>query len=125
MTNRKGARWVKGAVVSAVAATICHWTWTSAREWAAGVRDADPDAFFAGSIESLLATIAGVASMPVLLWAGMRAFRERRNHLLVLTGAVLWPFVGGHVVEDDVSVAGTAVFLALFVLLSSLPALVG
>ena len=124
MMNRGVARWRKGAVVSAVAATICYWIWTSARAWAAGISDANPDELFAGSLESLLATIAGVASMPMLLWAGMRAFRERGNHLLVMVGAVLWLYTGGHLVEDHVSVGGTAVFLAFFVLLSSLLALV-
>jgi hypothetical protein len=115
---------VKGAVVSAAAATICFCIWRSARAWAAGIGNANPDALFAGSLESVLATIAGVASMPLLLWAGMRAFGERGNHLLVLVGAVSWLYIGGHVVEDHVSAAGTAVFLASFVLLSSLLALV-
>ncbi|MFD4624259.1 hypothetical protein [Streptomyces sp. NPDC058475] len=121
MTNRKAvARWVKGAVVSAVSAVVCYWIWTSCREWASGVREANQDAFLAGSLESLLAGIAGVGSMPLLLWAGMRAVKERGNHLLVLVGAALWLFLGGHVVEDDVSTAATAGFLALFALFGAL-----
>lgn len=110
--------------MSAVAATVCYLIWTAAREWAAGARDANPDAFLAGSVESLLATIAGVLSMPVLLWAGMRAVREKGNHLLVIVGAVAWPFVGGHLAEDSVGAAGTTAFLALFAVLGGLLALV-
>ncbi|WP_369248198.1 hypothetical protein [Streptomyces sp. R41] len=120
MTNRRTARWVKGAVVSAVSAVVCYWIWSSLREWAQGVGDADPDAMFAGSLESLLAGVAGVASMPVLLWAGMRVLRERGNHLLVLLGALAWILIGGHVVEDAVGTGATAGFLALFAVLGGL-----
>jgi hypothetical protein len=62
--------------------------------------------------------------MPVLLWAGMRALGERGNHLLVLLGTVSWLLIGGHVVEDDVSVAATVAFLGLFALLGSVLATV-
>ncbi|GGN74170.1 hypothetical protein GCM10011579_052990 [Streptomyces albiflavescens] len=120
MTNRRAARWVKGAAVSAVSAVLCYWIWSSLREWAQGVGDADPDAMFAGSLEALIAGIAGVASMPVLLWAGMRVLRERGNHLLVLLGALAWIFIGGHVVEDAVGTGATAGFLALFAVLGGL-----
>ncbi|MFC7262320.1 hypothetical protein [Streptomyces lutosisoli] len=125
MTNRRTARWVKGAAVSAVSAVVCYWIWTSCREWASGVREADQDAFLAGSLESLLAGIAGVASMPLLLWAGMRVLKERGNHLLVAAGAMAWIFLGGHVVEDEVSTGATAGFLALFAVLGGLLAGVG
>ncbi|MFD3654028.1 hypothetical protein [Streptomyces sp. NPDC058620] len=118
------ARGVKGAVASAVAATVCYVIWSGGRDWAAGVRDADPDAFLAGSVESVLALIAGVACMPVLLWAGMRAMQERGSHLLVLAGTGVWFFLGGHVVEDAVDGVGTALFLALFAVLGGLLALV-
>ncbi|GHH83608.1 hypothetical protein GCM10018793_46130 [Streptomyces sulfonofaciens] len=107
---------MKGVAVSAAAAFVCYWIWSSAREWAQGVA-AGSDAFLAGSLESLLAGIAGVVSMPVLLWAGMRATGERGNHLLVVAGAVVWPFLGGHLVEDGVNGAGTTVFLVLFAVL--------
>jgi hypothetical protein len=116
---------VKGAAVSAVSAVVCYWIWTSCREWASGVREADQDAFLAGSLESLLAGIAGVASMPLLLWAGMRVLKERGNHLLVPAGAMAWIFLGGHVVEDEVSTGATAGFLALFAALGGLLAWVG
>ncbi|MGW8884035.1 hypothetical protein [Streptomyces sp. NPDC055749] len=119
------ARGVKGAVVSAAAATVCYLIWSGGREWAAGVRNADPDAVFSGAIESVLALIAGVAFMPVLLWAGMRALRERGNHLLVIAGTAVWFFIGGHVVENAVDGAGMAVFLGLFAVLGGLLALVG
>lgn len=124
MSKTRTARSVKGVVVSAVAATVCFWIWTLGREWAAGVREASPDAFLAGSLESVLATIAGAASMPVLLWAGMRVARERGHHLLVIVGAVGWLFVGSHLVEDDVSTATLTMSLALFAILGGLLALV-
>lgn len=91
------------------------------QEWAFGVAAADQDALFAGGfLELLFAGVAGVMSMPLLLWAGMRVLRERGNHLLVMVGAVTWIFLGGHVVEDDVGVGATAGFLALFAALGSL-----
>jgi hypothetical protein len=124
MTKRQTARWVKGTLVSALAAVVCYWIWASLREWAQDVSAADPDALYAGWFETLLAGIVGVVSMPVLLWAGMRLLGERGNDLLVLVGAMVWPFVGGHVVEDAVSDAGTAVFLGLFAMFGSLFALV-
>jgi hypothetical protein len=115
---------MKGAAVSAIAAAVCFSVWTSARAWAAGVSDADPNALSAGFIESLLATIVGAASMPVLLWAGMRALRERGNHPLVLAGAALWLVLGGNAVEGQVGLAATALSLTSFVLLGGLLALV-
>ncbi|MEU8673372.1 hypothetical protein [Streptomyces sp. NPDC048560] len=118
------ARGVKGTVAAAVAATVCYLVWSGGRAWASDARAADPDAFLAGSVESVLALIAGVAFMPVLLWAGMRVMRERGNHLLVLVGTAVWFFLGGHVVEDTVDGAGTVLFLALFAVLGGLLALV-
>ncbi|MFD4528156.1 hypothetical protein ACFWP7_30340 [Streptomyces sp. NPDC058470] len=114
------ARWVKGTAVSAVAAVTSYWIWTSGREWASDVTVANQDALLAGSLELLLAGLAGVASMPLLLWAGMRVTKERGNHLLVMFGAMAWLFVGGHVVETRVGAAGTALFLALFAVLGGL-----
>ncbi|MFC9243491.1 hypothetical protein ACFT7S_05390 [Streptomyces sp. NPDC057136] len=127
MTNTariRTARGVKGAVVSEVAATVCYLIWSGGRDWASGARDANPDAFLAGSVESVLALIAGVACMPVLLWAGMRAMQERGNHLLVIAATGVWFFLGGHVVEDAVDGVGTALFLALFAVLGGLLSLV-
>ncbi|MGW6455706.1 hypothetical protein ACWF94_07210 [Streptomyces sp. NPDC055078] len=123
MTEGRVIRWVKGTVVAACAAGICYWLWTSAREWAAHASDADSSAFLSGALESGVATIAGVAAMPVLLWAGMRALGERGNHVVIIAGAVMWLFVGGHVVENDVGEVGTAAFLALFTVLGGLAAL--
>ncbi|MFD8629747.1 hypothetical protein ACFV4E_38880 [Streptomyces hygroscopicus] len=120
MTKSGPSRWLKGALVSAVAAIVCYWLWASLTEWADGVANSQQDAMMAGSIESLLAGITGVVSMPALLWAGMRVLQERGNHLLVILGAIAWIFVGGHVVEDPVSTAGTAVFLTLFAIFGSL-----
>lgn len=105
------SRWLKGTLVSAVAAAFCYWLWVSLDEWAG---ETDSDGTFSGLFESLFAGIMGVVSMPVLLWAGMRVLQERGNHLLVMLGAIAWFFVGSHVVEDDVSTTGTVVFLTLF-----------
>ncbi|MGW1554164.1 hypothetical protein, partial [Streptomyces sp. NPDC002346] len=123
MTKKRTARWVRGTLVSAVAAVACYGIWASLRQWAQDVSAADPDTMFAGSFELLLAGFTGVVSMPVLLWAGMRALGERRTHLFVSVGAVTWPFLGGHVVEDYVSDARTVMYLALFAGLCGLPAL--
>lgn len=122
MTHRKRPRWLKGVAVSGLAAAACLWIWNSARAWAQAAMDSDAD--YAGFIDSLLATLAGAVLMPVLLWAGMRALGERGNHLLVLLGTVSWLLIGGHVVEDDVSVAATVAFLGLFALLGSVLATV-
>ncbi|MGW6260100.1 hypothetical protein [Streptomyces sp. NPDC055085] len=127
MTNRttagRATRWAKGTAVTAVSAVVCYGIWTSCRSWAQGVRDVSEDAFLAGSLESLLAGIAGVLSMPLLLWAGMRLLGERGNHLLLLGGTVAWFLIGGHVVEDAVGKGATAAFLALFAVLGGLAAL--
>ncbi|QXE36108.1 hypothetical protein KQY30_19565 [Streptomyces sp. GMY02] len=115
MTKTMTARWVKGVLVSAAAAAVCYWIWTSAREWAQDARAAPDSNFGTGFLEGLLAQIAGVASMPVLLWAAMRAVRERGNHLLVLGGAVAWLFIGGHIIEDaGVGSTETILYLTLF-----------
>jgi xanthine/CO dehydrogenase XdhC/CoxF family maturation factor len=51
----------------------------------------------------------------------MRLVRERGNHLLVLGGGLMWPFIGGHVIEDAVvGRAETAFSCALFALLGGL-----
>ncbi|MFG2311405.1 hypothetical protein ACGFS9_22470 [Streptomyces sp. NPDC048566] len=127
MTNRtttgRAVRWAKGTAVTALSAVVCLWIWTSCRSWAQGVREANEDAFLAGSLESLLAGVAGVLSMPLLLWAGMRLLGERGVHLLLLVGTVGWFLIGGHVVEDAAGGAATAGFLALFAVLGGLAAL--
>ncbi|MTE21647.1 hypothetical protein F0L17_21530 [Streptomyces sp. TRM43335] len=104
-----------------MAAVVCHRVWTSARSWAQDARTGD-GAFLAGALESLLATAVGVVLMPVLLWAGMRLLRERGNHLLVAVGAVVWPVLGGHVVENAVGAGATVAYLALFAAVGALPA---
>ncbi|MEV4920834.1 hypothetical protein AB0K47_29015 [Streptomyces tirandamycinicus] len=125
MTKTYSVLGLKGAAVSALAATAAYWIWTAGREWAQGVGRAGSDAFLAGALESVLATVAGVAAMPLLLWAGRRAVRERGNHLMVIGCSVAWPFAGGYVVENDVGAAGTLVVLTLFALLGGLLAVVG
>ncbi|MER6146173.1 hypothetical protein ABT174_40295 [Streptomyces sparsogenes] len=111
MMKSSPSRWLKGTLVSAAAAAFCYWLWVSLDEWAS---ETDTDATFSGLFESLFAGITGVVSMPVLLCAGMRVLQERGNHLLVILGAIAWFFIGGHLVDDDVSTTGTVVFLTLF-----------
>lgn len=123
MSNPCIARWGKGAVVSALGATVCYWTWIFAIEWADGVRDAHREAFLAGFLEGVLARAAGLVAMPVLLWAGMRAVGERGHHLLVMFGTVAWFFIGGHVIEDVISVFGTALWITCFAVLCGVLAL--
>ncbi|MFR9675175.1 hypothetical protein [Streptomyces sp. TR06-5] len=120
MTKRTAVRGAKGTLVTAVAALSCRSLWASLRAWAQEVSAAAPDGMFAGTLESLLAGVVGVLAMPVLLWAGMRVLGERGTALLVLGGAVAWPFVGGHVVEDAAGGAETAGFLVLFTALGGL-----
>ncbi|MFI7413040.1 hypothetical protein ACIBU0_30650 [Streptomyces sp. NPDC049627] len=121
MTKTRTARCLKGVVVSAAAVALCYWIWTSAREWADDAQAGPDSTFGTGFLEALLAQIAGVASMPLLLWAGMRATRERGNHVLVLGGALAWPFIGGHLVEDaGVTATETVLYCALFTLLGGL-----
>ncbi|RNG23557.1 hypothetical protein [Streptomyces botrytidirepellens] len=115
---------MKGTLVSAVAATACYWMWASLLERADEVAEANGRVMGAGWFESLLAMIAGLLSMPVLLWVGMRLLGARGNHLLVLFGTVAWLFIGGYVVDGFVSDTATAAFLALFVVLGALLSLV-
>ena len=117
VTKSRTARGVKGTLVSAVAAIACYWMWASLLERADEGAQANGCVMGAGWFESLLAMIAGLLSMPVLLWVG-RACWARGNHLLVLFGTVAWLFIGGHVVDGFVSDTATAVFLALFVVLA-------
>lgn len=114
MTKGRAVRWGKGTLVSAVAAGVCYWIWDSLRAWAQDASAAGQGAMGAGWFEGLLAGFIGLLSMPVLLWAGMRLLGERGNHLLVLGGVVVWWLIGGHVVEDAVGSAATALFLALY-----------
>ncbi|MET9443096.1 hypothetical protein [Streptomyces sp. NPDC006610] len=63
--------------------------------------------------------------MPWALWLGMRLVCERGNHLLVLVGGLMWPVIGGHIVENaGVGKAETVLYGALFVLLGGLLSLV-
>ncbi|MFI1338548.1 hypothetical protein ACH4U7_52645 [Streptomyces sp. NPDC020845] len=92
MMKSRPSRWLKGTLVSAVAAVVCYWFWGFLDEWAG---ETDSEGSFSGLFTSLFAGIMDVASMPVLLWAGMRVLRERGNHLLVMLDAIAWFFVGG------------------------------
>ena len=106
--------------VPLLATAIAYWFWTAARAWAASHADG---ADYAGFLESLLATLAGAASLPVLLWAGMRALHARGNHLLVLGSAASWFVIGAHVVEDRVGIVARCALLALQAVVSSALAL--
>lgn len=112
---------LKGVLVSAAAVALSYWIWTSAREWADRAQAGPDSNFGTGFLDALVAQIAGVASMPLLLWVGMRAVRERGNHLLVLGGALAWPFIGGHLIEDaGVSGTETVLYCTLFAVLGGL-----
>ena len=116
-------RWVKGLVVSAAAAATCYWIWVSLREWSQDAAASQPDVMFGGFVEGLLATITGgLVLMPLLLWGGMQLTRQRGNHLFVLLGALLWPFIGGYAVERSFSTLATIALLFTFAALTSLVA---
>ncbi|WP_405983321.1 hypothetical protein [Streptomyces sp. NBC_00872] len=114
----KTVRWVKGTLVSGPAAVVCYWMWTSLREWADNTSDGD--AMGSGLLEGLLASVVGLLTMPLLLWAGMRLLGEKGNHLLVLLGVVAWWLIGAHVVEDAVGAGATALYVSLFAVLGGL-----
>ncbi|MFE4830792.1 hypothetical protein [Streptomyces sp. NPDC056672] len=114
----KTVRWVKGTLVSGPAAVVCYWMWTSLPEWADNT--ADGGAMGSGLLEGMLASVVGLPTMPLLLWAGMRLLGEKGNHLLVLLGVVAWWLIGAHVVEDAVGAGATALYLSLFAVLGGL-----
>ncbi|MEV7682800.1 hypothetical protein AB0O64_30265 [Streptomyces sp. NPDC088341] len=114
----KTVRWVKGTLVSGPASVVCYWMWTSLREWADN--SADGDTVGSGLLQGLLASVVGVLTMPLLLWAGMRLLGEKGDHLLVLLGVVAWWLIGAHVVEDDVGTGATALYLSLFAVIGGL-----
>ncbi|MEU5345641.1 MULTISPECIES: hypothetical protein [unclassified Streptomyces] len=124
MTKARVFRGVKGTLVSALAAAVCYWMWTSLWEWSDDVSRASGDAMGAGWLEGLLAGLLGLLSMPVLLWAGMRLLRERGNHLLVVAGFVAWWIIGGKIVEEgNVGDMATGLYIALFAGLGGLASL--
>ncbi|MEU7056896.1 hypothetical protein [Streptomyces sp. NPDC046197] len=125
MTKSRTVRGAKGTLVSAVSAGVCYWIWTGLRQWAQDASASGQGAMGAGWFESLLAGFAGLLSMPLLLWAGMRLLGERGNHLLVLGGVVAWWLIGGHVVEDSAGDTATALFLALFAVFGGVLSLAG
>jgi len=116
---------VKGTIVSALAAVVCYWIWTSLLEWSDDVARAGGDSIGSGFLEALLARCIGLLSLPVLLWVSMRLLRERGNHLLIAAGHVAGWVIGGYLVEQGgVSDTVTALCLALFAGLGGLLSLV-
>lgn len=116
---------MKGTIVSALAAVVCYWIWTSLLEWSDDVARAGGDSIGSGFLESLLARVIGLLSLPVLVWVGMRLLRERGNHLLIAAGHVAGWVIGGYLVEQGgLSDAVTALCLALFAGLGGLLSLV-
>ncbi|WP_181789180.1 hypothetical protein [Streptomyces phytophilus] len=85
-------RAVKGAVVSVFAVWVCSRILVEGfditRERASGSWGLDPT--------PLIALAVSVVAMPVVLWAGMRVLRERRNAPLVWLMTVSWLFAGGY-----------------------------
>jgi hypothetical protein len=115
----------KGAAVAAAAAVLSFWILSTAPAWAQGVATGPGAEIGSSLLDAFLAQAAGVLSMPLLLWVGMRPARIRRPWLPVLGGTVIWPFLGGHVVEDGVGTTATALFLALFAALAGALSLAG
>jgi hypothetical protein len=124
MTTSSVARGVKGTIVAAVAACACYGLWKALRGWAENASRAGQGAMGAGWLESAVAGLVGLLSMPLLLWAGMRVLGERGVHLLVPGDLAAWWFLGGRAVEDAHGTAATALLLGLFALLGGLLSLV-
>lgn len=128
MSDRRrtiAVRGAKGVVVGAVAAVACFRSWSALDEWAEHAGSGPNSNFGTGFIESLIALAVGIVSMPVLLWAGMRLVRERNNYLLVACGGVLWPFIGGTLIDELHGVAETVLLLAVFPVLGGVLSLLG
>lgn len=114
MTSHRIARCVKGTLVAALAACVCHRIWRHLVEWSDGISAAHSGEFAAGFYEGLLAAVVGLLSMPVLLWAAMRLLRERGNHALVMGGLVAWWLIGAEIVERSPGAVATGLYIALF-----------
>ncbi|MGW5420388.1 hypothetical protein [Streptomyces sp. NPDC003943] len=125
MTKTRTFRWLKGTLVSGLAALVGYAVWHALRQWAHAA-SAGPDAGFGtGFLESLVASVVGVLLTPLLLWAGMRLTGERGNHLLVAGGAAAWFFAGGRLVENaGVDTVELALTVVLFAVLGGLLSLV-
>ncbi|MCC3769013.1 hypothetical protein K6I34_001048 [Streptomyces sp. UNOC14_S4] len=92
------------------------WTLLAAHDWAEP--GPPPDNFGQGIGQAIFQTavtgLAGMAPMPLLLWAGMRLMRERGNVLLMLFGAVIWGYIGGRAARLKMSPVETEGWLIFF-----------
>ena len=120
MTKKLLGRWVKGTLVSAVAAYASYAAWVRLRAWALVASTGPHDTFGTGMVQTLVAESVGLLSLPILLWVGMRLLRERGNHALVVGGFAAWWFIAGPVIEEAVGTTSTALLLALFVMIGGL-----
>lgn len=106
-------RRAKGALAAALATAVCHTVMSLGYAEARGGADRDPGAEFAGTTGFILTSLASWILMPVLLWAGMRLVRETSNHLLVISGAVIWFALSGYFMDNIDQEGGHMPFLAL------------
>lgn len=118
-------RSAKGVVVGAVAAVVCFWFWSALDEWATDTEIGPNSNFGSGFVEGVTANLAGIVVIPVLLWAGMRLARERNNYLLVVGCGMLWPFIGGMLIDENHGVTATVLLLVLFPVLGGVLSLLG
>ncbi|MTE17778.1 hypothetical protein F0L17_01240 [Streptomyces sp. TRM43335] len=93
------ARVTKAAVVTAVATAVCHLTMSAGFAWARDRPSEHPDDW-SGLYEFGATVLASWILMPLVLWAGMRVLGERRTHLQVYVGALLWGAVSWYHVDD-------------------------
>ena len=123
MTKKLLARWVKGTLVSAIAAYVSYTAWTHLRTWAQAASIDSHSTIGTGWVQTLVAEWTWLLALPILLWVGMRLLRERGNHALVLGGCVAWWFITDQVVEQaarTTATTGITLLLALFVLIGGL-----
>ncbi|MEU5190442.1 hypothetical protein AB0G83_25350 [Streptomyces klenkii] len=107
---------MKAAAVGALAGHVMYWALTAAHDWAAPDVPSDNfgQAIGRGVFQTVVTGLAGMAPMPLLLWAGMRLMRERGNVLLIAFGSVIWGYIGGRVAGLELSLADSEAWLVFF-----------
>src|SRR5512146_2503168 len=117
---KKVGRWAKGTLVSGASAYVCYVIWAYLWQWAEDASIASQSAMGAGWTETVLAELAGLLSMPVMLWAGMRLLGARGNHVLILGGAVMWSQIGSRTVDGGIRGTAAVPSLTLFAVVGGL-----